>query len=75
MINPADRKLTVLLRQTQWLIDDAANDIPAGRYRTDQRDELAVLLENLAALIRATTSVVAEFESPGPSALPRQPFG
>lgn len=63
MINPVDRKLTVLLRQTQWLLDDAANDIPAGRYQSNKRDELAVLLENLAALIRATATVATDFDA------------
>lgn len=72
MINPVDRQLTVLLRQTQWLLDDAASDIPAGRYHSTKRDELAVLLENLAALIRATANAVPEFDSRPPPA-PRQP--
>lgn len=74
MINPVDRKLTVLLRQTQWLLDDAASDIPAGRYTSNKRDELAVLLENLAALIRATTGLAADLDaSSGPPLRPRQP--
>lgn len=47
-----DRQLAVLLRQTQWLLDDAAHDIPAGRYQQTKRDELAVVLEQVAALIR-----------------------
>jgi hypothetical protein len=73
VINPVDRQLTVLLRQTQWLLDDAASDIPAGRYHANKRDELAVLLENLAALIRATSGVVAEFDSPRPARIPQRP--
>lgn len=51
-----DCRLGVLLRQTQWLLDDAAHDIPAGRYHPSKRDELAVVLEYVAGLVRATTS-------------------
>lgn len=58
MISSTDRQLGVLLRQTQWLLDDAAHDIPAGRFQATQRDELAVVLEHVAGLIRATTNVV-----------------
>lgn len=60
MINSVDRQLGVLLRQTQWLLDDAAHDIPAGRYHASQRDELAVVLERVANLIRATTGFVID---------------
>lgn len=60
MINSVDRQLGVLLRQTQWLLDDAAHDIPAGRYHPNKRDELAVILEYVARLVRATKSVVVD---------------
>lgn len=60
MINSLDRQLGVLLRQTQWLLDDAAHDIPAGRYHPSRRDELAVVLEQVAGLIRATTGFVID---------------
>ncbi|MGH3930810.1 MAG: hypothetical protein ACRDTF_12615 [Pseudonocardiaceae bacterium] len=56
MINPIESQLSVLLRQTQWLLDDAAHDIPAGRYHLNQRDELANVLEYVAGVVRATTS-------------------
>lgn len=65
MINSVDLQLGVLLRQTQWLLDDAAHDIPAGRYHPSQRDELAVVLEQVASLIRATAGFV--IDPPGES--------
>ncbi|MGH3796239.1 MAG: hypothetical protein ACRDSP_15255 [Pseudonocardiaceae bacterium] len=55
-----DRQLGVLLRQTQWLLDDAAYDIPAGRYHPSKCDELAVILEYVAGLVRATKRVVID---------------
>ncbi|MCA1673219.1 MAG: hypothetical protein LC799_13820 [Actinobacteria bacterium] len=82
MINSVDSQLGVLLRQTQWLLDDAAHDIPAGRYHPSKRDELAIVLEHVAGLIRATTSIVIEARRtpapivehpyPAPGELPRQ---
>ncbi|MGH3942917.1 MAG: hypothetical protein ACRDTG_30705 [Pseudonocardiaceae bacterium] len=54
VINPVETQLSVLLRQTQWLLDDAAHDIPAGRYHLNQRDELANVLEYVAGVVRAT---------------------
>ena len=82
MINSVDSQLGVLLRQTQWLLDDAAHDIPAGRYHPSKRDELAIVLEHVAGLIRATTSIVIEplgtpnpitnHPYPAPGGLPQQ---
>lgn len=82
MINSVDSQLGVLLRQTQWLLDDAAHEIPAGRYHPNKRDELAVILEHMADLIRATKSVVGtarpapavtiEHQSPAADDLPMQ---
>lgn len=82
MINSVDSQLSVLLRQTQWLLDDAAHDIPAGRYHPGKRGELAIVLEHIASLIRATTSTVIEprgtpaamleHSCPGAGGLPQQ---
>ncbi|MGH4026717.1 MAG: hypothetical protein ACRDRV_19265 [Pseudonocardiaceae bacterium] len=80
MINSVDSQLGVLLRQTQWLLDDAAHDIPAGRYHSGKRGELAIVLEHVASLIRATTSIVIEPRGtpaiersyPAPGGLPKQ---
>lgn len=52
---PGDATLAVLIRQTQWLLDDVAHDLPAGRVTPDKGAELAGLLEDLAALIRRRT--------------------
>ncbi len=51
-MTPEDRALVVLLRETQWLLDDAAHDIPADRYSTQECLELANFLARLAALVR-----------------------
>lgn len=82
MINSVDSRLGILLRQTQWLLDDAAHDIPAGRYHPSKRDELAIVLEHVAGLIRATTSIIIEPRGalspiiehpyPEPGGLPKQ---
>lgn len=82
MINSVDSQLSVLLRQTQWLLDDAAHDIPAGRYHPGKRGELAIVLEHIASLIRATTSIIIEprgtpvpiieHSYPAPGGLPQQ---
>jgi hypothetical protein len=50
--------LGVLLRQTQWLLDEVAHDLPAGRLRPEKRDELATILEQLAVLVRSTPTTV-----------------
>lgn len=49
-----DSQLAVLLRETQWALDEAAHDIPAGRACAQRRDELAGTLEVLAAIVRAS---------------------
>jgi hypothetical protein len=49
-----DSQLAVLLRQTQWTLDDAAHDIGAGRATPQGRAELAASLETLAAIVRAS---------------------
>ncbi|MGH3906718.1 MAG: hypothetical protein ACRDTE_21445 [Pseudonocardiaceae bacterium] len=49
-----DSQLAVLLRQTQWALDEAAHDFPAGRVTPTRREELAVTLESLAAIMRAS---------------------
>lgn len=58
-----DSQLAVLLRQTQWALDEAAHDFPAGRATPQRREELAGTLEALAAIVRAS--------APEPSTSPR----
>jgi hypothetical protein len=55
MTPPDDATLAVLIRQTQWLLDDVAHDLPAGRVTPAKGEELAGILESLAALIRQRT--------------------
>lgn len=50
-----DAQLAVLLRTAQWMFDDLAHDLPAGRVTPDRLTDLATLLERLAGLLRAHT--------------------
>ena len=49
-----DSQLAVVLRQTQWALDEAAHDFPAGRVTPQRREELAGTLEALATIVRAS---------------------
>jgi hypothetical protein len=44
--------MTVTLRAAQWLLDDVAHDLPAGRVTPDRWTELAATLDQLTVLIR-----------------------
>ncbi|SFB51187.1 hypothetical protein SAMN05216266_11539 [Amycolatopsis marina] len=55
MTAPDDATLAVLIRQTQWLLDDVAHDLPAERVTPEKGEELARILEDLAALVRRRT--------------------
>jgi hypothetical protein len=46
----------------QWLLDDAAHDIPAGRYSRNKQHELADLLDETSRMVRrrAQRSLVIE---------------
>ncbi|HEX2300866.1 MAG TPA: hypothetical protein VHH34_20555 [Pseudonocardiaceae bacterium] len=52
----SDCQLAVLLRQTQWALDEAAHDVGAGRATPQEREELAGRLEALAATVRASAA-------------------
>lgn len=52
MTAPDAAVLAVLLRQAQWLLDDAARDVPAGRLTAERGEELASILDDLAAVMR-----------------------
>ena len=60
-----DSQLAVLLRQTQWALDDAAHDFPAGRITPRRREELAGTLEALAAIVRASAPDGGDVPDPG----------
>lgn len=47
-----DGSLAALLRRTQWLLDDVAFDLPAGRCSSEDCELLAKTLDDLAALLR-----------------------
>jgi hypothetical protein len=47
-----DTQLAVLLRRAQWMLDDAAHDLPAGRCTDDDREMLASVLDELTAALR-----------------------
>jgi hypothetical protein len=48
----------------QWLLDDVAHDIPAGRYNSSMQHELADLLDEASRMVRerAHRSLVIEGE-------------
>lgn len=52
--------LVVVIRQAQWLLDDVAHDLPAGRVSPEKGDELAVILESLATLVRQHIGLVID---------------
>lgn len=67
----SDPALAVLLRQVQWLLDDVAHDLPAGKLSAAKQCELADILERLAALLRvAGTQTAVGGESGGELLLP-----
>jgi hypothetical protein len=51
-VTPSWIELSVVLRQTQWALDDVAYRLPSGRMSTERCEELAVILEQVAALLR-----------------------
>ncbi|MCA1672594.1 MAG: hypothetical protein LC799_10450 [Actinobacteria bacterium] len=54
-VGVTDSQLAVLLRQTQWALDDAAYHCAGGAGLTRrQREELAGTLDALAAIVRAS---------------------
>jgi hypothetical protein len=53
-------QLAVLLRQTQWLLDDLAHALPAGRVPATKRNEAADILTSVASLLRVDTPVVID---------------
>lgn len=59
-MNLPDPALAVLLRETQWLLDDVAHDLPAGNLDAAKQGELAEILERVAALIRAASIEVID---------------
>lgn len=59
-MNLPDPALAVLLRETQWLLDDVAHDLPAGKLDAAKQAELAEILERVAALIRAASTEVID---------------
>lgn len=57
-----DAQLAILLRETQWTIGDMAYDLPSGRVTPQARQDLAELLETLAATVRGSAGVVVDAE-------------
>ncbi|MGH4025486.1 MAG: hypothetical protein ACRDRV_13005 [Pseudonocardiaceae bacterium] len=68
----SDSQLAVLLRQTQWALDEAAHDVGAGRATPQGREDLADSLEALAAMVRASA---AQDISAGPERHPETTNG
>jgi hypothetical protein len=47
-----DRQLAALLRRAQWLLDDVAHEVAAGRCGDSERSAVADVLDGLAAALR-----------------------
>ena len=50
-----DTALAVLLRKAEWMLGEAAFEVGCGRYRDQQRRELATALDELSAALREPT--------------------
>ncbi|MGP4019694.1 hypothetical protein [Saccharopolyspora sp. 5N708] len=48
------RGLAVLLRRAQWVLDDLAFQVGAGRLDTDDLSAAALTLDEMARLLRET---------------------
>lgn len=67
-----DAQLAALLRRTQWMLDDAAFDLPAGRVDAAARHELAGALDELARALRTSaTSFPGHLPQTRPATTPR----
>lgn len=55
-----ERKLAVVLVQTQLLLDELAHELPAGRVPADKRNEAADTLQGVARLLRIDTPIVID---------------
>jgi predicted RNA-binding protein associated with RNAse of E/G family len=60
LMTEEEGQLAVLLRQTQWLLDDLAYALPAGRVSAAKRNEAADILTSIASLLRIDTPVVID---------------
>ncbi|MDQ4037228.1 MAG: hypothetical protein M3313_02470 [Actinomycetota bacterium] len=54
-----DTALAVLQRQAEWMLGEAAFEVGGGRYRDQQRRELATALDELSAALRKSTDDAA----------------
>jgi predicted RNA-binding protein associated with RNAse of E/G family len=60
LMTDEERQLAVLLRQTQWLLDDLAHALPTGQVPATKRNEAANILTSVASLLRVTTPIVID---------------
>ena len=58
-VSSQDTALAVLLRKAEWMLDEAAFEVGGGRYRDQQRCELATALNELSAALRESTDEAA----------------
>ena len=50
-----DTALAVLLRKSEWMLDEAAFEVGGGRFGDRPRRELATALDELSAALRKPT--------------------
>jgi hypothetical protein len=55
-----ERKLAVVLRETQWLLDELAYKLPAGEVSAEKRNEAADILQGVARLLRIDIPIVID---------------
>ena len=55
-----ERQLAVVLRQTQWLLNELARSLPAGQVPATQRNEAADILQSVAELLRIDIPAVID---------------
>jgi hypothetical protein len=58
-VSNRDTALAVLLRKAEWMLGEAAFEVGGGRYRDQQRRELATALNELSAALRESTDEAA----------------
>lgn len=74
MVTDEERALTVIVRHAQWVLDDLANDLPAGRVTVERRREVANALADMARMLRESADRLSIGEA-GQAAIidPEQP--
>jgi hypothetical protein len=63
-VSTKEGDLARLLRQAQWMLDDAAFAIPEGRCSAEEQRELAEMLDQLASLMHQNAARSMVIDAP-----------